>query len=215
MSNCYAEVVNNIFRSSIHRISCHLYLCSCLIFEKLCETLTEAIGVLEHPCIPLKVCFPKWQRTVTTDNHPSNGSAPRHPGQAGNLPLSSDPQKRSLPWPGISFSQQEQGSSVSLHPDTHLDCQVLSSAFSCVRGLPGKIMVSAREPCVPCKWKQMVLVLIISLVIEQNKAFEANSEIIITSTCKLCCLCLPVPGYSHKTHTQDCLDSRSNKYILI
>lgn len=196
-----------------------LYLCSCLIFEKLCEKLIEAIRVLEHPCISLKMWFPKWQRSVTADrlhDYPSNGSAPRHPGQANTKSsLCSDPQKRSLPWPEVSVAQQEQSSSVSLYPYTHLHCQVLSSALSCVRGLPGKMILSAREPCVLCKWRQIVLVLIISLVIEQNKAFEANSEMIITSMCKLCWLSLPVPGYFHITHTQDCLDSRSNKYILI
>lgn len=31
----------------------------------------------------------------------------------------------------------------------------------------------------------------------------------------LCWLYLPVPGYSHNTHRQGCLDSRSNKYIPI
>lgn len=59
MSNCYAEVVNNIFVSLIHSISWHLYLCSCLIFEKLCEKLIDAIRVLEHTYIPLKMCFSK------------------------------------------------------------------------------------------------------------------------------------------------------------
>lgn len=121
--------------------------------------------------------------------------------QTQNLPLCSDPQKRSLPWPEVSVAQQEQSSSLSLCPYTHLHCQVLSSALSCVRGLPGKIILSAREPCVLCKWRQILLVLIISLVTEQNKAFEANSEMIITSVCKLCWLCLPVPGYFHITHT--------------
>lgn len=194
-----------------------LHLCSCIIFEKLCEKSFEALRVLEHPCISLKMCFQKWQKTVAADrlhNHPSNGSSCKTPGTGKyrNVALSSHPQKRSLRWPEISVAQQEQSSSVSLHLYTHLHCQVLSSAPSYVRG---KILISAREPCVLCKWKQIVLVLIISLVIEQNKAFEANSEMVITSTCRLCWLCLPVPGYSHNTHTQDMLDSRSDKYVPI
>lgn len=198
-----------------------LYLCCCLIFEKLCEKLIEAIRVLEHPCISLKMCFPKWQRTVTADrlhNDPSNGSAPSHPGQANtelNLPLSSDPQKRSLPWPEVSVAQSKIPLSACILIHIHTARSCLQPFLVSEELLPGKIIVSAREPCVLCKWKQIVLVLIISLVIEQNKAFEANSEIIITSTSKLCWLHLPVPGYSHNTHTQDCLDSRSNKHILM
>lgn len=38
--------------------------------------------------------------------------------------------------------------------------------------------------------------LIISLVIEQKKAFDANSEISILSKCKFCWVCLPVQCYS-------------------
>lgn len=62
-----------------------LYLCSCLIFEKLCEKLLKPLEILNIPVSLWKCDFQndrgQWLQTGCMIN-PSNGSAPRHPGQA-------------------------------------------------------------------------------------------------------------------------------------